>query len=47
MCRVSRYHINKWRQFNKSLGASAMKGKTFWVLVLAFLAGGGVLGWQA
>jgi HlyD family secretion protein len=24
-----------------------MKGKTFWVLVLALLAGGGVLGWQA
>jgi HlyD family secretion protein len=24
-----------------------MKGKTFWVLVLAVLAGGGVLGWQA
>ena len=24
-----------------------MKGKTFWVLLLAFLAGGGVLAWQA
>ena len=24
-----------------------MKGKTFWVLVLALLAGGGVLGWQS
>ena len=24
-----------------------MKGKTFWVLVLALLAGGGVIGWQA
>ena len=24
-----------------------MKGKTFWILLLAFLAGGGVLAWQA
>jgi HlyD family secretion protein len=24
-----------------------MKGKTFWILVLALLAGGGVVGWQA
>src|SRR4051794_11306740 len=24
-----------------------MKGKTFWVLALAFLAGGGVIAWQA
>src|SRR3954451_23011637 len=24
-----------------------MKGRTFWVLLLAFLAGGGVLAWQA
>ncbi len=24
-----------------------MKGKTFWVLLLAFVAGGGVLAWQA
>ena len=24
-----------------------MKGKTFWVILLAFLAGGGVLAWQA
>ena len=24
-----------------------MKGRTFWILVLAVLAGGGVLGWQA
>ncbi len=24
-----------------------MKGKTFWVLVLALLAGGGVIGWQS
>jgi HlyD family secretion protein len=24
-----------------------MKGKTFWVLLVAFLAGGGVIGWQA
>lgn len=30
-----------------SLGASAMKGRTFWVILLAFLAGGGVLAWQA
>ena len=29
------------------LGATAMKGRTFWVLLLAFLAGGGVLAWQA
>ena len=26
---------------------AAMKGKTFWVLLVAFLAGGGVIGWQA
>ena len=24
-----------------------MKGKTFWVLALALLAGGGVIGWQS
>src|SRR3954451_5407885 len=24
-----------------------MKGRTFWILLLAFLAGGGVLAWQA
>src|SRR6516165_9881162 len=30
-----------------SLGATAMKGTTFWVLLLAFLAGGGVIGWQS
>jgi HlyD family secretion protein len=30
-----------------ALGATAMKGKTFWVLVLALLGGGGVLAWQA
>src|SRR5271157_3061419 len=35
------------RQFNGSLGASAMKGRTFWVLALALLAGGGVLAWQS
>ena len=34
-------------QVNGSSGGAAMKGKTFWVLLLAFLAGGGVLAWQA
>ena len=41
--RISQYHIDKCRQFNKSLGACAMKGKTFWVVALAVVAGGGVL----
>jgi HlyD family secretion protein len=34
-------------QVKVSSGGAAMKGKTFWVLLLAFLAGGGVLAWQA
>jgi hypothetical protein len=34
-------------QVNGSSEGAAMKGKTFWILLLAFLAGGGVLAWQA
>jgi HlyD family secretion protein len=42
-----RANIDQGTRVDDSSGEAAMKGKTFWVLLVAFLAGGGVIGWQA